>query len=394
MAQQRLKAARVISIHTNHTHCITNHRMKFILVHRYRSLAVAVIAPLLSSLATTLSHAHESLAAPGAAAAALRVPVTAVPATSLGANTLGDDGKDMKEVKVVKPPEASPLFNMLINVEFADKYVTPRGMIVRDRGLTIEPLALIFLNAYKGEGFINSFTIVGGGWWDFGTSTVSKHPPYGAGPKTNFTEFDPIGGIAVGFAKHFKLEVTYTAFVERILDIGTSHHLETKLSFDDSEYLKAFALHPYFSYWQELANKATDADVPYKVFGPSPNSGKHPQPYSSYYFDIGIMPGYTFQQLGGLRLEALCRILLSSDRFYGEYYKSSPTIGVGLFELGMKATLPLNFMPKNAGHWSVHAGFRYMNFVDDNLYNLNTFNDPGQPVRTTWQAYGGISVFF
>ena len=90
--------------------------------------------------------------------------------------TLGDDGKDMKATKEVKKEEPSPLFDMLLQVQFSDKYVTPRGQIVRDRGLTIQPLALIFLECfYRGEGFINSFTIVGGGWWDFGTSLVSKH---------------------------------------------------------------------------------------------------------------------------------------------------------------------------------------------------------------------------
>ena len=235
----------------------------------------------------------------------------------------------MKETKTVAPPEAGPLFNLLLNVEFADKYVTPRGMIVRDRGLTIEPLALIFLNAYKGEGFINSVTFVGGGWWDFGTSTVSKHPPAHTGHGTNFTEFDPIGGIAIGFLKRFKLEVTYTAFMERILDIGTSDNLETKLSFDDSDFLKAFALHPYFSYWQELWNKATDADVPYTVFGPSPASGSHPNPGPSYYLrSRHLRSGFLHvhcQGCGDLKIEAPCRLLLANNRFYGEYYKSSPT---------------------------------------------------------------------
>ena len=39
-------------------------------------------------------------------------------------------------------------------------------------------------------------------------------------------------------------------------------------------------------------------------------------------------------------------------------------------------------------------GVNYMNFEDVNLREMQVFNDPGKPVRDTWQAYGGFSVFF
>ncbi len=357
-------------------------------IHKHRNrflLATCASALLATSTPALLAESTFSLSEPA---------VSVIAPSSRPSELAADDGKDVKEVKEVKAPESSPLFNVLFNLEIADKYVTPRGMIVHNDGVTFQPLLLIFLNAYKGQGFINSVTLFGGTWWDFTTDPVSRHAPYGSPDKTGWTEMDPIGGIEFGFAKNFKLDVTYTSFYERIEDIETSHHLETKLSFDDSDYLKAFALHPYVSYWQELQGKATDADVPYKVFGPSAASGSHPEPNSSFYFDIGIDPSYTFHNLWDFKIEAPCRLLVSDNRFYGEYYKSSSTLGIGLYELGLKGSIPLKFIPASAGHWSIHAGFKYMNFVDDNLYNLNEFNAPNQPVRDTWQAYGGITVFF
>ncbi len=295
---------------------------------------------------------------------------------------------------VAQADEAPPpsRVNALFNMEFSNEYLTPRGMIVHDKGLTLQPLLIGLVNLYKGESFINDVTFVPGVWNDFSSSPVSVHAPFGSEPKTSWVEIDPIVGMSVSFAKHFKLDVTYTAFNMQILDIGTSQHLDSKITFDDSAYLKAFALHPYFEFWQEVDGKATDADVPQAVFGPSPKSGSHPAPGSSYYFEVGIDPSYTFKDGGGLKLEAPCRVLLPNERFYGEYYGNAST--VGLFELGAKATLPMNFMPAGYGHWSCHAGFRYMQFVDDNLYNLNTFNAPGKPVRDTWQVYGGVSIFF
>jgi hypothetical protein len=278
-----------------------------------------------------------------------------------------------------------PKVDALVNFEFADKYLTPRGMIVHNDGLTFQMLVLGLVNVWKSDSFINDVTLVPGVWNDFSSAGVSVHAPFGSKPTTSWVEIDPIAGVSVGFAKHFKLDVTYTAFNMQILDIGTSQHLETKVSFDDSSYLKAFALHPYFSYWQELVNKATAAQVPYKVFLGEPGPGE------GYYFDIGIAPSYTFKDLG-LKVEAPCRVLFPNQDFYGEYYAPSST--VGLYELGIKGSIPLKFMPKGYGNWGFHAGFRYMNFVDKNLQGMQEFNAPGSAVKDTVQFYCGLSTFF
>ena len=180
--------------------------------------------------------------------------------------------------------------------------------------------------------------------------------------------------------------MTYTVFAMHILDIPTSQHLETKLGFDDSPFLKSFALHPYFLYWQELDGKATAAQVPYAVY-----LGQSGKPDSSYYFELGVAPSYTFKDIG-LKLEAPCRILLPNKEFYGEYYGSASS--VGLFEVGVKASIPLNFMPQGCGHWSFHAGFKYMDFVDKNLQGMQEFNAPGHSVDHATQVYCGISTFF
>ena len=283
-------------------------------------------------------------------------------------------------------PEPSKV-HALVNFEFANEYVTPRGMIVRDQGLTVQPLLLGFISLYKGDSFLNSVTFIPGVWNDLGTRTIAVNAPYNSQPSTPWTEVDPIAGLEFGFAKHFTLDVTYVDFVEQILSIGTAQNLDTKLSFDDSFLFHGFGFHPYVEYWRELENKDTDADVPYAVFR---NKGAGPGP--SYYFTVGLDPTYTFDKLAGLKLEAPMDVLLPSSNFYGEYY--APASVVGLVEAGLKATLPMNFMPKGYGHWSCHAGFNYMYINDDNLYNLNVFNAPGKPTRDTWQVYAGISIFF
>ena len=286
--------------------------------------------------------------------------------------------------EAVAPPPLSRV-NALLNFEFSNEYLTPRGMIVHDDGLTFQPLVLGFFNVYRGEKFLNDFTLVGGVWNDYSSEGVSEKAPFGSKPKTHWVEIDPIAGISTKFAKNFQLDVTYTVFEMNILDIPTSQHLETKLSFDDTPYLKEFALHPYALFWRELDGKSTAAQVPYAVYLGQDG------PDSSYYFEFGITPGYTFKDIG-LKIEAPMRVLLPNKDFYGEYYDDAST--VGLYEVGVKASLPLKWFPKGYGHWSVHAGFRYMGFEDKNLQGMQEFNAPGKSKDGSSQVYGGISIFF
>ncbi|MDB6033616.1 MAG: hypothetical protein JWM16_3954 [Verrucomicrobiales bacterium] len=282
-------------------------------------------------------------------------------------------------------PAPPSRFHALSNFEFSDKYLTPRGMIVHNSGLTFQWLGLGLFNIYKGDSIINDVTLVGGLWNDFSSGGVSQHAPFGSKPKVNWVEIDPIAGISTTIGKNFKLDVTYTAFNMQILDIGTSQHLEAKLSFDDGDYLKAFALHPYVSFWKELDGKATAAQVPFIVF--AGKSGPGP----SHYFEAGVAPSYTFKDIG-LKLEAPCRVLLPDKDFYGEYFAKAST--VGLWEVGLKATVPLSFIPREYGGWSFHAGFKYMDFVDKNLQGLQVFNAPGKAVKDTAQIYCGFTAFF
>lgn len=272
---------------------------------------------------------------------------------------------------VTPPPPPPSRVHALVNFEFSDKYLTPRGMIVQNEGVVFQPLVLGFANLYSGaeDDFLKSLTLVGGVWNCFGSGGLPSSDSNGAS-QTSWYEIDPIAGLSFGLTKGFTLDVTYTAFNMEVFNIPFSQHLETKLSFDDTPYLKEFALHPYVILWNELDGKAvanTDAD-----------------PESSYYFDIGIAPAYQCPKTG-IKFEAPCRVLMANEDFYGTGAGDSST--VGLYELGLKGSLPVNFMPEGFGHWSAHAGIKYMKFVDDNLKAT-------QGQSETWQVYAGISTFF
>lgn len=284
-------------------------------------------------------------------------------------------------VFVAAPPAscadaASSRVHALFNVELSDKYLTPRGMIVQDKGMTTQVLFLALVDLYHGapDDPLSSITLVPGFWNDYATRPVAIHNAVGS-RTTHWIEIDPIFGLSFGLGKNFKLDVTYTEFGMQILDIGTSQHLETKLSYDDSAVLGAFALHPYLTYWKELEGKATAAanfNIP-----------------ESYYFEIGVAPSVTS---GAVKFEFPLRALLPNANFYGETFAKKST--VGLYELGVKAGGAATFMPPGYGHWSWHVGIRYVNFVDKNLRQLATSGGFGQPTDNTSQVYCGLSSFF
>jgi hypothetical protein len=344
------------------------------------------------------SNKMQKLAAAFAAAALAATPASqAQDAPGLNRTT---PQQMLQATNAIPPAPAPSRIHELVNLNFANEYVTPRGMILHqqsDQGLTFQPLLLTLINLYQDNGFINSLDFDGGAWADFDSTGVAVNPPYGSRPRTDFVEIDPIAGLSVGFAKYFTLGVTYTAFGMQVLDIGYSQHLETKLSFDDSSFLGPWALHPTLIFWQELAKKATDADLPltlYKegFYAVAPRKGAtDDSPNSSYYFDAGVAPAYKFQN--GIKLEAPCRILLPDERFYGDYYAHSSF--VGLWEVGTKCTIPIKFMPEGYGHWNFFLGTKFLYFVDDNLVRLNYFNAPARiNTRETIQGFAGVSVFF
>jgi hypothetical protein len=273
-------------------------------------------------------------------------------------------------VRTAKADEAPTMVNALVDLGISSHYLTPRGMDVSRQGVVFQPMVLAFFDLYKSDDFINDVSLVGGFWNCFGTSKLPSSDSNGT-KKTGWYETDPIAGVSFGFAKHFKLSVTYTDFSMQIYNIGFSQQLETKLSFDDSDYLKAFALHPYVLFWDELSGKAVSS------------TDKNPE--SAYYFDAGVAPSYTFDKFYNLKLEAPCRVLMAPPQFYGSGAGATPF--VSLYELGVKASAPLTFMPAGYGHWSAAVGYKHMGFTNPNL--RATQREAGSNV-----VYADISTFF
>jgi hypothetical protein len=300
------------------------------------------------------------------------VMVTSLAALWLLTTSLTLAGTPAPKNPAVAPPPPAPLFNALLQLDFSDHYITPRGLNVENNGLIFQPLFLVFWDLYSDDnGFLQDVTLTTGVWSSFHTRESGVDPGH-------WNEFDPIAGLGLKFADNWKLDLNYTAFRSMVDAYPTSHHLEVKLSYDDSKLLGAFALKPFIAFWKELENKATVA------FNPATSE-------ESYYFTLGINPSF---KAGPVKFEFPTYINWVDGDFYQKFDGSGGGSGVAVFGTELKVSVPLTFVPKDLGFWSLYAGVRYYHLSNDGLRDGNSVLTADGDKDNLVQFHGGISIFF
>src|SRR5580658_8478859 len=115
------------------------------------------------------SNEIQKLAAALAAAAVLAVASLSQAQDAPGVNRTTPQ-QMLAATNTLPPTPPASRIHELVNLNFANEYVTPRGMILHeqsDQGLTFQPLLLTLINLYQDTGFINSLDFDGGAWADF-----------------------------------------------------------------------------------------------------------------------------------------------------------------------------------------------------------------------------------
>lgn len=275
---------------------------------------------------------------------------------------------------VIDPAPAKLKLNMLLQLDVSDHYITPRGLNVENEGAVFQPLALLLANLYASEStFISDVSLTAGVWSSVHTEKSGADPGH-------WNEFDPILGLTFKFADCLKLDTTYTSFISQTDSYDTSHHLEVKLTLDDSKWLGDFALNPYVAYWQELDNKAT------VVFDPTTSE-------ESFYFTLGINPAIKFD---AVKLEFPTFVNLVADDFYQQFDGTGGGSGAAVFATGVKASVPLKFIPQEYGFWTWYAGVKYYHLNNDGLEDGNSVLTSSSENDDTnlFQFHTGLNIFF
>jgi hypothetical protein len=289
---------------------------------------------------------------------------------------------EAKEPAPAPPLEAPPpsLIHGLINLELSNAYITPRGLDVQNKGLVIQPLFLLFFDLYSSkQGPINDVSLTIGDWNSVHTAIAGSGPHPG-----HWNETDPLTGITVKFLNDLQFDAFYTAFVSQVDAFKTSQNLDLKLTYHDkfisNKLVKGFSINPYFEMFIETSNKATVAlDERTSERG--------------YYFQLGVDPTYAFATLP-LTIELPTYVNFPSDNFYQNFAGKGSVSTLGLVTTELKATVPLKFIPKGYGSWSVYAGVQYYYLINHGLLDENQVLATSERKRDLWQVHGGLTIFF
>jgi hypothetical protein len=289
---------------------------------------------------------------------------------------------DAKEPVPAPPLEAPPqsLIHGLINLELSNAYITPRGLDVQNKGLVIQPLLLLFFDLYSSkQGPINDVTLTLGDWNSVHTATAGSGPNPG-----HWNESDPLSGLTVKFLNDLQFDAFYTAFVSEVDAFKTSQNLDLKFTYHDkffsNRWAKGFSLNPYVEFFLETSEKAT------VVLDPSTSR-------RGFYFQLGADPTYAFGNIP-LTLEFPTYVNFPNKDFYQNFAGNGSVSTLGLVTTELKGTVPLRFIPKGYGSWSIYAGVQYYYLINHGLLDENQVLATSERKRSLWQVHGGLTIFF
>jgi hypothetical protein len=198
--------------------------------------------------------------------------------------------------KMPPPPPPPPTLDIhgFFDVTFANDYITPRGLLVTNSGLTTQLLSGLVFDIYKNpNGFINNFNVYAGVWNDLWSK--QDHPQVGS-----WNEFDWFVGFGVGFAQYWKVGLQYIVFLSPPGAFRQERNLELAVSFDDGALTgSAFSVNPYVKLFYAISGDST------VVVG---------KQGGTYDVEIGMLPALALKKINGVPLTITAPPGSPSDR--------------------------------------------------------------------------------
>lgn len=267
----------------------------------------------------------------------------------------------------------TPNIHGFIEVPFKTAYVTPRGLVVENAGVVIQPVGG-FVIPIGDVGPLDGLTFVTGVW----NSINSAQDDTNVGP---WNEMDYFASFSWNLDK-FAFTLTYGAWSfpqSTELKPSTEHNLDLKISYDDSAWWgdSGFALNPYVDLWWAMAGSST------VVLGKEGDTG---------YVEIGIVPTTTVKPAPDLPIKLAFPTYFSvGPEGYWDADASSGNFGV--FSVSANATIPLNFIPARMGHWHATVGISYYYLMNQRLLEAGTLLS-GNAERSVFVGSMGIGMNF
>lgn len=221
------------------------------------------------------------------------------------------------------------------DVSVKNDYVTPRGLVVTNKGVTVQVLNGLVVAAPDG-------TAIHAGTW------VDVNPGYNH--KDNITavnEFDWFVGIDKDILPGLNAGIEYSEFISGQPSVAfkNEHNLEFSLKYKDKGY-KSVTFNPYAKLFWAFSSKSSTV-----VLGKAGNT---------FDVEIGAVPTV---KAGAVTLSAPTWITVGPSSYWGT--KGHEDGSVGVFSTGLKASTPLTML--KGAHSSVYVFGQYFNLINNNL---------------------------
>ena len=254
----------------------------------------------------------------------------------------------------------------LLNFDFTNQYLTPRGTNVENQGLVTQPLCMLYWDVCSHEhGPLSQITLASGVWNSWHTHSTGTNP-------RRWNECDLIEGITVTLANKWKHAFFYTRYFSQTNSYPNGWNLNYALTYDDTAHLGRLALHPFVQCFYDKR---------------SGRGGAASSSDQKYYFQLGIDPGLQF-------LSVPVRLDFPLFLTYFPHGKKDSG-GVGICSATIKASMPLNVASSAFGKWTVYAAVQYCHIKNTGLLNTNQFAGATSERQQDFVLFHtGFSVYF
>ena len=272
------------------------------------------------------------------------------------------------------PAEEQPNIHGFADVVFTTAYLTPRGLLVFDKGLVIQPIVGLVLPV--GDlGPLKKYTWVAGIW---NCITASQGDP-GVGGWNEMDFFFSQSGTLLDV---INLNLTYGEWnFPQSVPVGSKpkaeHNLDLKISYDDSKLWgdSGFSLNPYVDCWWAIAGSST------VVLGRQGGTG---------YFEFGIVPTFTIKSIPDYPIKVT---IPTYDSVGPRSYWGSAPENFGVAYTALNLSIPLPFIPARYGHWHGDIGVSYDYLINGALLDAGTILT-GNTNRSLVEGTIGFGVNF
>jgi hypothetical protein len=284
-------------------------------------------------------------------------------------------------VKAPAPVPAAPLdVHGFFDLTFGNDYITPRGLLVTNTGLTTQALMGLALDLYKNpNGVINDVAFSMGTWNDL----WSKQNDPGVG---SWNEFDWFVDLDFRFFQYWKFGVEYGEFLPPAHGTtpssfpGNERHVQLTLAYDDSHWGFPITWNPYVKWFYETA-------------GPSiVVLGKRGDTYD---VELGVVPTINMKNYWAWPVTFMVPTWVTvgpsnywnrndgTTNFCGPLSNAPCSLSnAGVFSTGLTAKMPIDYIiPTRLGNWYIKGGFQYYHLMNDALVAAQEFTGAAGSVQ-------------